>query len=246
MFKYILLLHIAGFLVMYGMTPILQNDLFNRFVPKEIGVIEQEKFNLFPYYFWFIAFLLVAYLTWLIFVRTFIKLCQRCCAEAEKKLAAEVDTFESDVLQTITYQQLKHELKATTTEIRKARLMKETGNHNQTHLPEAKLQTYIDSLSQRRERIVDCIDKQYTKVFGAKNQQAAQAAADGADELDINARIKQLDIEDALNPFVDVKMKSQVASYDLLQNEKYGRLEDLKNALEGLHIAVGSSQRQSQ
>lgn len=27
-FKYILILHIAGFLLMYGRTPILQNDLF--------------------------------------------------------------------------------------------------------------------------------------------------------------------------------------------------------------------------
>jgi len=30
-------------------------------------------------------------------------------------------------------------------------------------------------------------------------------------------------------------MKTQVPSYDLLQNEKYGRLEELKNALEGLN-----------
>jgi len=58
--------------------------------------------------------------------------------------------------------------------------------------------------------------------------------------LDINAKIRLLDIEDAVNPFVDVKMKSQVASYDLLQNEKYGRLQDFKNALESLHIAAGA------
>ena len=28
-FKYILILHILGFLLMYGLTPILQNDLFD-------------------------------------------------------------------------------------------------------------------------------------------------------------------------------------------------------------------------
>jgi|Transcript_37488 hypothetical protein len=76
--------HIAGFLLMYGMTPILQNDLFEWFVPTEIGLIEQEKFSLFPYYFWLIAFVLVVYLGWVVFVRTCIKLFKRCCARASK------------------------------------------------------------------------------------------------------------------------------------------------------------------
>ena len=48
--------------------------------------------------------------------------------------------------------------------------------------------------------------------------------------------MKKLDEEEAANPFVDYSMKSGVASYDLLQNEKYGRLDDLKNALEGLTL----------
>ena len=103
LFKYILVLHIAGFLLMYGLTPILQNDLFDRFIPTEVGVIEQEQFSLFPYYFWFIAALLALYLVWIIFVRTFLKLAKRCCAQAEK-FAAEAETFESDMLRTISYQ----------------------------------------------------------------------------------------------------------------------------------------------
>ena len=35
-----------------------------------------------------------------------------------------------------------------------------------------------------------------------------------------------------MNPFVDFKMQGEVQSYDLLQNEKYGRLDELKNVLE--------------
>mmetsp|Transcript_37488 Transcript_37488/g.49287 ORF Transcript_37488/g.49287 Transcript_37488/m.49287 type:complete len:128 (-) Transcript_37488:71-454(-) len=115
--------------------------------------------------------------------------------------------------------------------------MKETGNHNQTYLPEEKLANYIDSLSIRRQSIVHRINEFYAKVFGQKKD---KMNGEEKGEIDINAKIKQLDIEDAINPFIDCTMKSEVASYDLLQNEKYGRLDDLKNALEGLHIKQGA------
>lgn len=53
-------------------------------------------------------------------------------------------------------------------------------------------------------------------------------------DADFALKVRKLDAEDAANPFADFKMKSRVPSYDLLQNEKYSRLDDLKNALEGL------------
>ena len=84
-FKFILLGHIAGFLLMYGLTPILQTDLFEQFVPTKIGIIEQEQFNLFPYYFWLIAFLLAFYIVWIVFVRTCTKICRHYCADTVKK-----------------------------------------------------------------------------------------------------------------------------------------------------------------
>ena len=83
-FKFILLLHIVGFLLMYGFTPILQNDLFSHFEPEQIGIIEQKELSLFPYYFWLIAFLLAAYLIWIIFIRTFVKISRKFCSDSNQ------------------------------------------------------------------------------------------------------------------------------------------------------------------
>lgn len=80
-FKFILLLHVVGFLFMYGFTPILQNDLFAHLETNQIGIIEQEELSLFPYYFWLIAFLLSAYLIWVIFIRTFVKISRKYCSD---------------------------------------------------------------------------------------------------------------------------------------------------------------------
>ena len=81
---------------MYGLTPILQNDLFEIEIEisEDNGIFEkQEKMNLFQYYFWLIALCLVIYLVWTIVFKTCIKLLKRCCARAAK--FAERDyTFE--------------------------------------------------------------------------------------------------------------------------------------------------------
>ena len=56
-FKWILLLHIVGFLLMYGLTPILQNSFFNQLDERVIKIDLTEP-NLFPIYFVLIAFVL--------------------------------------------------------------------------------------------------------------------------------------------------------------------------------------------
>ena len=84
-YKYILLGHIAGFLLMYGLTPILQTNLFEQFVPTKIGFIEQEQFSAYPYYFWLIALILAIYIIWVLFVRTCSKICRHYCASTVEK-----------------------------------------------------------------------------------------------------------------------------------------------------------------
>jgi len=112
-FKYIILGHIAGFLLMYGLTPILQSSLFDKFIPSEIGLIQQDELSLFPYYFWFIALLLAVYLLWLVFVRSLKKICRSCCDKAAKYERGN-SVFEEDFYQCVSYQTLKQELKAAT------------------------------------------------------------------------------------------------------------------------------------
>ena len=82
-FKYILMGHIAGFLLMYGFTPILQSDSLDAFLPKDVGIEEQDKFSLFPYYFWLILALLISYAIWITVIRSFIKLGKHCCGRAQ-------------------------------------------------------------------------------------------------------------------------------------------------------------------
>jgi len=108
-FKFILLGHIAGFLLMYSLTPILQNDLFEKFVPKEIGIIKQEEFSLFPYYFWFIAALLAFYLLWILLIKSCIKISQHYCCK-DNKFEKLSYSFGEDFYACISYRALKAEL----------------------------------------------------------------------------------------------------------------------------------------
>jgi len=75
------------------------------------------------------ALILVGYLVWFIFLRTIIKLFKRCCAKAVK-MTEGVTKVEQDVFTCVNYHQLKLELNSTKAEIRTARIMNETGNHN--------------------------------------------------------------------------------------------------------------------
>jgi len=43
--------------------------------------------------------------------------------------------------------------------------MKDTGNFNHTHLPEAKLTEYMDILGQRKQHIIDTIEGLYHTIF---------------------------------------------------------------------------------
>ena len=83
-FKLILLLHVCGFLLMYGFTPILQNDLFEHLEPGSIGTVQEDELNLFSYYFWFLAFLLAAYVIWKLLIGTCVKIGRRYCSETAK------------------------------------------------------------------------------------------------------------------------------------------------------------------
>lgn len=128
-FKWILLLHTVGFLLCYGLTPILQNDLFT-IVPEEFGIIEQEEFNLFPYYFWLIALLVGSYLVWILFIESFIKIGNFCCSSKALKLNDVHFDWQEDFYQCISFKSLKHEFKSTKTQIRLVKGKLNTADHN--------------------------------------------------------------------------------------------------------------------
>ena len=129
-YKYILLGHIAGFLLMYGLTPILQTNLFEQFVPTEVGLIEQEQFSLYPYYFWLIAIITALYILWVIFVRTCMKICRHCCASTVEKYESYGLASQKDFYECINYVTLRRELKSSDNVLHSARSMLQEGNHN--------------------------------------------------------------------------------------------------------------------
>jgi len=65
--KYILFGHICGLILMFGLTPILQDSLFD-FVPRTIQIFKQKTFSLFPFYFWIVAGLIALYLVWFLLI----------------------------------------------------------------------------------------------------------------------------------------------------------------------------------
>lgn len=101
--------------------------------------------------------------------------------------------------------------------------MKQEGFHNQTHLSPDQLTERIGQLENRREDIIESIHAFWIKYGMEKKYPDAEGIED---------RIKILDLEDAKDPFVDCKMQGEVQSYDLLANEKYARLEELKTLLD--------------
>ena len=67
-FKYILLGHIAAFLLMYDMTPILQHDLLKAF-EQEFELKDEDVYNIFPLYFYGLILLLGLYVVWWFFLK---------------------------------------------------------------------------------------------------------------------------------------------------------------------------------
>ena len=92
----------------------------------------------------------------------------------------------------------------------------------QNQLTPEKLQSYITNLESRREGIAKNIDKLYSEKIPI-NKQTAETTSD---------KIKVLNEVNKKDPFIDRKMQGEVQSYDLLQNEKYGRLDELKKVLD--------------
>ena len=74
-YKYILVLHIVGFLLMYGLTPILQNDLLKHLDFRELGFRDSKgNFSLFSAYFWLIALMIALFFLWALPIKS----CKRC------------------------------------------------------------------------------------------------------------------------------------------------------------------------
>ena len=67
-YKFVLFLHIFGFLLMYGHTPILQNDLSKELgftkSTNEVQKVNEEGANLFPVYLYLSFFVLIVFILW--------------------------------------------------------------------------------------------------------------------------------------------------------------------------------------
>lgn len=99
--------------------------------------------------------------------------------------------------------------------------MAEQGDHMHTHLPTVGLRQYIVDLEKRREDIKKTFAEMFKLVFPIDS---------GITKFE--DQIKMLDEEDKHNPLVECKMQGEVQSYDVLQNEKYARLDKLKLVLD--------------
>ena len=86
-------------------------------------MIEQERFSAYPYYFWLIALIAALYIIWVLFVRTFTKICRHYCANAVEKYQTYNENFNEDFYECIKYPALRHELYSSTSNLRNARRM---------------------------------------------------------------------------------------------------------------------------
>ena len=79
-FKYIFMLHIAGFLLMFGRTPIFNNKLWRADDYTTIYFRNKEgEFTLFSFYFWLIMLILGVFLLWACPVKNCIRCVKHCC-----------------------------------------------------------------------------------------------------------------------------------------------------------------------
>ena len=62
--------------------------------------------------------------------------------------------------------------------------------------------------------------------------------------MHIHEKIAMLNLQDQDHPIGSSKIQSELQSYDLLQNEKYNRLEELKRVLESVSHSSSSKEKQ--
>ena len=126
-YKYILVLHIFGFLLMYGKTPILHNDLFEHLDFDSISFQDKNgKFSFYSVYFWLIVFIVTAFLLWALPIKNCWKIINHCCC---RRLFNEIKDstayrFEEDFYQCINFTALKEKLIQVQDTLEKARTLK--------------------------------------------------------------------------------------------------------------------------
>ena len=111
-FKYILILHIIGFFVMFSLTPILQNSFLSEKQVSRFKIRdEDDQFSFFSIYLWICLIILIGFLIKIgpfNFCRNIIK---RCCSikRLNNVLPDQVanHNFEQDFYQCVSYGALK-------------------------------------------------------------------------------------------------------------------------------------------
>jgi len=112
-FKFILVLHLIGTLVMFDLTPILQTSFFkDDSQTKGFKVMQDGEFSFYSIYFWICVIILVTFLIVTLpfnFCRKFIQRC--CCTNKTSILPQWVEfQFEQDFYQCVSYGSLKEKL----------------------------------------------------------------------------------------------------------------------------------------
>jgi len=116
LYKYILILHILGFILMFGLTPILPTDFSQQTGPDNIRFqTPQGEFTLYGLYFWLMFFILLAFILWKLPVGALRNCIRSCCFKRikEKVLAQDEVAFENDFYQCASFTALKEKLAQT-------------------------------------------------------------------------------------------------------------------------------------
>ena len=79
-YKYIFVLHIVGFLLMYGLTPILQNQLLRHLDFREVRFADSKgRFSFYSAYFWLIALMVTVFFLWALPIKSCLRFARHWC-----------------------------------------------------------------------------------------------------------------------------------------------------------------------
>ena len=181
------------------------------------------EFTLYSSYFWLITLIVAGFLLWFILGRSCIRVIRHCCCRKLTRVVTQAQLsygFDEDFYKCISFTTLKAKLIHTQDALEKARMTRMAGKHQATEL-----NRYIEILERRRSDIVARVDEIAETVLGKEKASHLKM---------IHDKLAALNKEDQKHPIGGAKIQSELQSYDLLQNEKYNRLEELKHVLDSV------------
>jgi len=192
--------------------------------PRSIAFKDSKgDFTLFSAYFWLIAALVTLFILWTLPVKNCLGFVRHWCCRNQVFSSLNANRDE-DFYECINFTSLKEKLVQTQDALEKARMVRASGRHKVPNIDE-----YIKTLQQRRQDIVAQINRIAERVLGKDRLRGYTT---------IHEKLAKLNKEDQEHPIGGGKIRSELQSYDLLQNEKYNRLQELKMVLEDVRCAT--------